>query len=196
MEPHFPSSRSRYIGSTTRSRQRRSRVPWRASHQDGDGHQTPSVVGARARRAARRGQRLVRPTRHVALAVPHPARRNQPSAACPGRRVHSQRLTERRSRLSLVDERSIAPRDMERPLPAQRGRVSGSSRRVVRAGSHDRGARRSDQGIAISRRAATRSRTSSRPSGATSCIPIGSPASFQCSGNEIAGCPVMLKGYV
>jgi hypothetical protein len=35
-----------------------------------------------------------------------------------------------------------------------------------------------------------------RPWVATSWTPIGNPAAFQCSGNEIAGCPVKLNGSV
>ena len=58
------------------------------------------------------------------------------------------------------------------------------------------GGRRSAQGRACSSWAATRISRSSRPKGATSWTPIGSPSSVQCSGSEIAGWPVTLKSAV
>src|SRR4029079_14731576 len=49
-------------------------------------------------------------------------------------------------------------------------------------------------GCASSSWAATRTRTSSAPCGATSCTPTGRPDAVRCSGSEIAGCPVTRKG--
>src|SRR5262245_29814089 len=59
-----------------------------------------------------------------------------------------------------------------------------------------RGGRRFAQGRASSSWAATRSRRSSPSYGATSWIPTGRPSGVQCSGSEMAGWPVVLKGSV
>src|SRR5271156_2163761 len=56
------------------------------------------------------------------------------------------------------------------------------------------GGRRSLQRTSFSSCDASRMSKSSRPIAATNCTPIGSPSRFQCSGSEIAGCPVMLNG--
>jgi hypothetical protein len=56
--------------------------------------------------------------------------------------------------------------------------------------------RRPAQGAARSSWPARESRVSSSPKRPTNWTPMGNPPSFQCSGNEIPGCPVTLNGGV
>ena len=58
------------------------------------------------------------------------------------------------------------------------------------------GGRRPAHGAASSSWPASESSVSSSPKRPTNCTPMGSPASFQCSGSEIPGCPVTLNGGV
>ena len=102
-------------------------------------------------------------------------------AAADGARARRRRPLRRPAR--AASPRRAPARACARPSSAARVRreAAGGGRR---------------QGRAASSCAATRKSRSSRPTRATSCTPSGSPSALQCSGSEIAGWPVTLKGSV
>jgi hypothetical protein len=84
------------------------------------------------------------------------------------------------------------------PGPVRRARCqpSGLTFNPVQLRHAPTGGRRPAHGAASSNWPANDSSVSSSPKRPTNCTPMGRPSAFQCSGNEIPGWPVTLKGGV
>ena len=80
----------------------------------------------------------------------------------------------------------LAGRQMLHDFRAIELRLMGVAVMLARKAQYP-GATRSNQGAARSNCPARRNNVASSPKRPTNCMPIGSPAAFQCSGTDIAG---------
>ena len=118
--------------------------------------------------------------------------RTRSSAACT---EATRRRARRRSRSALPAARPArryagAAQRHQRERPPGASPRGGESGRCCIAVRTQAAGDRTRAGPVSEAWAARRSSVASSPSRAANCMPIGSPAAFQCSGTDIAGCPV------
>ena len=199
-----------------RRTRRRTRLGNGACRNHADLRRLAGALRGDARRAGRRALRAARRRGRGA------ARRFERSGRDGPRRRRGRARSDRRRpvdlgalgrRILCARARSLSPQARRRLRAAAgaRGRGTRPSRRSPKSarnaevrtaalvrivGSKALRRPRRTTACACSNCAARRNRVASSPQRPTNCMPIGSPASFQCSGRDIAGWPVTLNSGV